>query len=150
MIAFGPVPSRRLGRSLGINNIPPKVCTYSCIYCQLGRTIKMQVTRPGFYEPGEVLKAVQSKVEAARETGEAIDYLTFVPDGEPTLDANLEIGRGQLELAGRLPLHRLETDVRKDRHRVALLDDRLDAGESPMELGFADGELHPRVSVSLP
>jgi wyosine [tRNA(Phe)-imidazoG37] synthetase (radical SAM superfamily) len=89
MIAFGPVPSRRLGRSLGINNIPPKVCTYSCIYCQLGRTIKMQVTRPGFYEPGEVLKAVQSKVEAARETGEAIDYLTFVPDGEPTLDANL-------------------------------------------------------------
>jgi len=49
MIAFGPVPSRRLGRSLGINSIPPKVCTYSCVYCQLGRTIKMRVERGPFY-----------------------------------------------------------------------------------------------------
>jgi wyosine [tRNA(Phe)-imidazoG37] synthetase (radical SAM superfamily) len=89
MIAFGPVPSRRLGRSLGVNNIPPKVCTYSCVYCQLGRTIKMQVTRPAFYQPGEILEAVQDKVEAAREAGERVDYLTFVPDGEPTLDTNL-------------------------------------------------------------
>ena len=89
MIAFGPVPSRRLGRSLGINNIPPKICTYSCIYCQLGRTIKMQVKRRVFYEPEEVLRDVQDKVEKAREAGEAIDYLTFVPDGEPTLDINL-------------------------------------------------------------
>jgi wyosine [tRNA(Phe)-imidazoG37] synthetase (radical SAM superfamily) len=89
MIAFGPVPSRRLGRSLGVNNIPPKVCTYSCIYCQLGRTIRMQVTRPVFYEPREVFEAIQNKVEKAKKAGEAIDYLTFVPDGEPTLDANL-------------------------------------------------------------
>jgi len=89
MIAFGPVPSRRLGRSLGINNIPPKICTYSCIYCQLGRTIKMQVKRGVFYEPEEVLRDVQDKVERAKEVGESIDYLTFVPDGEPTLDVNL-------------------------------------------------------------
>lgn len=89
MIAFGPVPSRRLGRSLGVNNIPPKVCTYSCIYCQLGRTIGMQVKRSPFYEPREVFKAVQNKVEEAEQAGEAIDYLTFVPDGEPTLDARL-------------------------------------------------------------
>jgi wyosine [tRNA(Phe)-imidazoG37] synthetase (radical SAM superfamily) len=89
MIAFGPVPSRRLGRSLGINNIPPKVCTYSCVYCQLGRTIKMQVDRRAFYQPEEILKDVDGKVESAREVGESIDYLTFVPDGEPTLDVNL-------------------------------------------------------------
>jgi wyosine [tRNA(Phe)-imidazoG37] synthetase (radical SAM superfamily) len=89
MIAFGPVPSRRLGRSLGVNNIPPKVCTYACVYCQLGRTIKMQVTRPAFYEPEEVITAVQDKVERAMEAGEKVDYLSFVPDGEPTLDANL-------------------------------------------------------------
>ncbi|HEC33821.1 MAG TPA: radical SAM protein, partial [Chloroflexi bacterium] len=89
MIAFGPVPSRRLGRSLGINNIPPKMCTYSCIYCQLGRTITMQVKRGAFYEPDEILQDVHAKVERAREAGEAIDYLTFVPDGEPTLDINL-------------------------------------------------------------
>ena len=54
MIAFGPVPSRRLGRSLGINNIPPKICTYSCVYCQLGRTLKMEVDRRAFYEPEQV------------------------------------------------------------------------------------------------
>lgn len=89
MIAFGPVPSRRLGRSLGINNIPPKVCTYACVYCQLGRTIKMRVKRRAFYEPGEIVQAVRAKVEKAREAGETIDYLTFVPDGEPTLDVNL-------------------------------------------------------------
>jgi len=89
MIAFGPVPSRRLGRSLGINNIPPKICTYSCVYCQLGRTIDMQVERQCFYEPDRIVRAVQDKVEKARETGESIDYLTFVPDGEPTLDVNL-------------------------------------------------------------
>ncbi len=89
MIAFGPVPSRRLGRSLGINNIPPKICTYSCTYCQLGRTIKMQVKRRAFYEPEEVWQDVHDKVAKARGTGEAIDYLTFVSDGEPTLDINL-------------------------------------------------------------
>jgi len=89
MIAFGPVPSRRLGRSLGINNIPPKNCTYSCVYCQLGRTKEMQVKRRAFYEPKEILRAVQEKVGKARESGESIDYLTFVADGEPTLDVNL-------------------------------------------------------------
>jgi len=50
LIAFGPVPSRRLGHSLGINNIPPKICTYSCIYCQLGRTNNLQVERKEFYK----------------------------------------------------------------------------------------------------
>jgi wyosine [tRNA(Phe)-imidazoG37] synthetase (radical SAM superfamily) len=89
MIAFGPVPSRRLGRSLGINNIPPKVCTFACVYCQLGRTIKMQAARRAFYEPEQVLRDVHDKVEKASEAGEAIDYLTFVPDGEPTLDIHL-------------------------------------------------------------
>jgi len=89
MIAFGPVPSRRLGRSLGINNIPPKICTYSCVYCQLGRTLKMEVERRAFYEPGMVVSDVADKVARTREAGESIDYLSFVPDGEPTLDIHL-------------------------------------------------------------
>ncbi len=89
MIAFGPVPSRRLGRSLGINHISPKVCTYSCVYCQLGCTIKMRVERRAFYEPQRLFEAVRDKVERARNIGEAIDYLAFVPDGEPTLDIHL-------------------------------------------------------------
>lgn len=95
MIAFGPVPSRRLGQSLGINNIPPKICTYSCVYCQVGRTLNMQVERKEFYKPGEIFQAVEKKLKEAKGIGEPIDYLTFVPDGEPTLDIN--IGR-EIEL----------------------------------------------------
>ena len=89
MIAYGPVPSRRLGRSLGINHIPPKTCTYSCVYCQLGRTTQMRFERRKTYPLEEVVQAVEERVERARERGEVIDYLTFVPDGEPTMDLNL-------------------------------------------------------------
>lgn len=89
MIAFGPVPSRRLGRSLGVNNIPPKICTYSCVYCQLGRTLTMQVDRQPYYDPRRIVEEVREKIEKALGSGEAIDYLTVVPDGEPTLDLNL-------------------------------------------------------------
>jgi wyosine [tRNA(Phe)-imidazoG37] synthetase (radical SAM superfamily) len=89
MIVFGPVPSRRLGRSLGINNIPPKVCTCSCLYCQLGRTIRMRIDRRLMQPPDAVVAAVEEKVAAAHRGGERVDYLTFVPDGEPTLDENL-------------------------------------------------------------
>jgi wyosine [tRNA(Phe)-imidazoG37] synthetase (radical SAM superfamily) len=90
MIAFGPVPSRRLGRSLGINNIPPKICSYSCVYCQLGRTLKRQVQRTAFYPPETLIAQVRDKVHQVEELGEKIDALTFVPDGEPTLDQALE------------------------------------------------------------
>ncbi len=89
MIAYGPVPSRRLGQSLGINNIPPKVCTYSCVYCQVGRTIDMQSERSTFYEPSDIVREVQDSAQKAVEADERIDYLTFVPDGEPTLDVHL-------------------------------------------------------------
>jgi len=89
MIPFGPVPSRRLGQSVGVNNIPPKICTYSCAYCQIGRRGTMQTERAAFYEPEEVLRQVRAKTEGALAAGERIDYLAFVPDGEPTLDENL-------------------------------------------------------------
>lgn len=89
VIAFGPVPSRRLGQSLGINNIPPKICTYSCVYCQVGRTLKYQIEREAFYQPKRTLGDVEKKVKEATSRGEPIDYLAFVPDGEPTLDLNL-------------------------------------------------------------
>ncbi len=89
MIGFGPVPSRRLGRSLGINNIPAKVCSYSCVYCQLGKTIKVSVERQNFYPCDFVFEQIRRKVKEVEEKREHIDYLTFVPDGEPTLDVNL-------------------------------------------------------------
>lgn len=89
LIAFGPVPSRRLGRSLGINNIPPKSCSYSCIYCQVGATQQREIQPRNFFPPEQIAQAVRQQVQAAQTNGETIDYLTFVPDGEPTLDSNL-------------------------------------------------------------
>lgn len=90
MIAFGPVPSRRLGQSLGINNIPPKICTYSCVYCQVGRTLNMQVERKEYYKPKVIFQVVKKKIKEAKERSDPVDYLTFVPDGEPTLDINID------------------------------------------------------------
>jgi wyosine [tRNA(Phe)-imidazoG37] synthetase (radical SAM superfamily) len=89
MIVFGPVPSRRLGRSLGINNIPHKICSYSCVYCQVGRTRGFQIEPTAFYEPEAIAREVRKKTTKLRDMGESVDYLTFVPDGEPTLDLNL-------------------------------------------------------------
>jgi len=100
LITFGPIPSRRLGRSLGINNIPPKICSYSCVYCQLGRTLKLQTARQIFYSPEEIFQAVDGKIKAARRSKEPIDFLTFVPDGEPTLDLNLGKEIEQLKAFG--------------------------------------------------
>ncbi|MEJ2366285.1 MAG: radical SAM protein [Deltaproteobacteria bacterium] len=73
----------------GIRSGSAKVCTYNCVYCQLGRTVRMKVERTPFYEPREIFAEARAKVEKARQIGLRIDYLTFVPDGEPTLDVNL-------------------------------------------------------------
>ena len=85
MILFGPIPSRRLGRSLGINNIPPKHCSYSCVYCQIGRTNAMGKTRSSFYDPEQILNETTLKIEELKKSNERVDYLSFVPDGEPTI-----------------------------------------------------------------
>jgi len=88
-LAFGPVPSRRLGKSLGINNIPAKTCSYSCVYCQLGRTVNMTTERQAFYKPEDIFEETKRKVDEASSRNERVDYITFVPDGEPTLDINI-------------------------------------------------------------
>ncbi len=84
MFAYGPVPSRRLGRSIGVSPIPPKTCSYSCVYCQLGRTNHLQVKRESFYPKEEILNDIRRIVEKA-----PADYITFVGDGEPTLCKDL-------------------------------------------------------------
>ena len=89
MLTFGPVPSRRLGRSLGINNIPPKACSYSCIYCQVGPTKITEIVPRTFYTPEQILLEVEKHLSQVQKKGEQVDYLTFVPDGEPSLDINL-------------------------------------------------------------
>jgi len=89
MISFGPIPSRRLGKSLGINNIvSPKICSYGCIYCQVGRTRVKSIRRDSFYKPELIYKEVSRHLERLNKN-DYPDYLTFVSNGEPTLDNNL-------------------------------------------------------------
>ncbi len=88
---FEPVPSRRLGKSLGVNNIPHKVCTYSCLYCQVGKADKMQLNRQVFYTPEKLIKEVEKTLRAISDSDEYSNYIAIVPDGEPTLDINLGI-----------------------------------------------------------
>ena len=133
MFAFGPVPSRRLGRSLGINNIPPKTCSYSCIYCQLGRTSQLIADRQAVYKPKEIFKEVRRKVDEAISRNEKIDYLTFVPDGEPTLDINLGEEISLLRQIG-IPIAVLTNasllwreDVREDLLKADLVSLKVDA-----------------------
>ncbi len=89
MIAFGPIPSRRLGMSLGINNIVShKLCSYSCIYCQIGKTTRKSIVRSMCYEPENLVKDVEAHLKKL-DKKHLPDYLTFVANGEPTLDINL-------------------------------------------------------------
>jgi wyosine [tRNA(Phe)-imidazoG37] synthetase (radical SAM superfamily) len=132
-IAFGPVPSRRLGRSLGINNVPPKACSYACVYCQVGPTVELTAERRAFYPPEDVVQQVEARVRHARARGEAIDYLTFVPDGEPTLDVHLGGEIAALRSLG-LPLAVLSNaslvdreDVQRDLLRVDWVCLKVDA-----------------------
>lgn len=97
---FGPVPSRRLGNSLGINNIPPKTCSYSCVYCQVGKTTEKCIVPRRFFPPEDLAASVGRHLEKLQATGQGIDYLTFVPDGEPTLDEALGESIGALRHFG--------------------------------------------------
>ena len=133
-ITFGPVPSRRLGRSLGINNIPPKTCTYSCVYCQIGRTTNMTVERRYFYDPEDILREVERRVHEVHSRDERIDYLTFVPDGEPTLDINIGKEISLLKERINIPIAVITNasllwlnDVREDLMEADLVSVKIDA-----------------------
>jgi len=84
MFVYGPVPSRRLGHSLGVDIIPRKTCSYSCVYCQLGRTKKCQIQLESFFPPESILKEIGVRLNSGQP-----DYLSFVGHGEPTLSSDL-------------------------------------------------------------
>jgi wyosine [tRNA(Phe)-imidazoG37] synthetase (radical SAM superfamily) len=83
---FGPVPSRRLGQSLGIDPIPLKTCNWNCVYCQLGRTSPLTNERKDYFPPEEIAVEVREALEA-HQPGE-IDWVTFVGSGETLLCAS--------------------------------------------------------------
>jgi wyosine [tRNA(Phe)-imidazoG37] synthetase (radical SAM superfamily) len=83
---YGPVPSRRLGRSLGVDLVPPKICTYDCVYCQVGKTTERTLQRKEYIPTEEVLGEVRdflSKGEAS------IDHFSLSGSGEPTLHSQI-------------------------------------------------------------
>ncbi|MGB9791356.1 MAG: radical SAM protein [Thermacetogeniaceae bacterium] len=82
---YGPVPSRRLGRSLGIDLVPFKTCSYDCIYCQLGRTTDKTIVRKEYVRAEEVLSELEQKLQ----TEDVPDYITLAGSGEPTLHAGI-------------------------------------------------------------
>ena len=82
---YGPVPSRRLGLSLGVDIVPPKICTLDCIYCQVGRTTKKSTVRQDFID----IEAVLSELKEKLKSGLKADHITIGGSGEPTLNSRL-------------------------------------------------------------
>jgi wyosine [tRNA(Phe)-imidazoG37] synthetase (radical SAM superfamily) len=129
---FGPVPSRRLGRSLGVDIVPRKVCTLDCVYCQVGRTTELTVERGDFVP----VEAVLADLQAALVRGPRPDYVTISGSGEPTLNVRLgEIIAGVRKITD-VPVAIItngtllgEADVRRDCAGADLVAPSLDAGD---------------------
>ncbi|NTW99141.1 MAG: radical SAM protein [Geobacteraceae bacterium] len=78
---FGPVSSKRLGQSLGVDLLPPKSCTWNCVYCQLGKTRKFVTERQEFFPREEILREIREALEQHK----GLDWITFVGSGETML-----------------------------------------------------------------
>ncbi len=129
---FGPVPSRRLGRSLGVDIVPYKTCSYDCIYCQLGKTTNKTLERKNFVSNDAVLVELKEKLQRISSA----DYITLSGSGEPTL----HLGFGELiesiKKITQIPVAVLtngsllyDTDVRRACKQADLIVPSLDAGD---------------------
>jgi len=127
---FGPVPSRRLGRSLGVDCVPFKTCPYDCIYCQLGATTEKSITRRSFVPVDDVLNELAGKLETNP------DYITLAGSGEPTLYAELGLLIERIKQRTTIPIAVLTNgallscpDVRQALLPADLVIPSLDAGD---------------------
>ena len=94
---FGPIHSRRLGISLGINLMPNdgKICSFDCVYCEAGYNAQGQGTT-GVPTRNDVHNRLNAKLSAMHAAGEKLDVITFSGNGEPTLHPNFKIGRAHV------------------------------------------------------
>jgi wyosine [tRNA(Phe)-imidazoG37] synthetase (radical SAM superfamily) len=132
---YGPVPSRRLGFSLGVDVVPPKICTLDCIYCQLGRTTDKSTVRRDFVDLEALLSEVQEKLKG----GVRADYITIGGSGEPTLNAHLGDVIDGIRAIADIPIAVLTNgtlfyreDVRAECARADVVLPSLDAGDAPV------------------
>ncbi len=134
-VVYGPVQSRRLGASLGINLLPltRKVCSSNCVYCQYGWTEPADASGEGLRRAPELLEEIAAAFQAHAAAGTRVDHITLAGNGEPTLHPDLpELVEGLRRLrdvsfpAARLGILTDATQVRRPRVREALarLDDR--------------------------
>ena len=129
---FGPVPSRRLGLSLGVDIVPFKICPLDCIYCQLGATTEKTIERAEYVQPEPVLAELKEKLSQ----GLKADYITLSGSGEPTLNTKIaEVIRGIKKLTD-IPVAVLtngvlmtEKQVRSDCAQADIILPSLDAGD---------------------
>jgi len=130
---YGPVPSRRLGLSLGLDIVPAKICTLDCVYCQIGRTTEKSAVRRDFLD----VQVVLSELKRVLAEGVHADYITIGGSGEPTLNARLgELIDGIRELT-ELPVAIITNgtllyrpDVRAECGKADLVMPSLDAGDA--------------------
>jgi len=134
---YGPVLSRRLGLSLGIDILPPKTCNLDCIYCQLGRTQKRVEVRHPYFRFEDIMQAIRKALEGT----ERIDYLTFSGSGEPTLNAHLGALIREIKKITAKPVAVLtnslllqEKEVRQELRAADLVVPSLDAAEQSIFL----------------
>ncbi|MBU4444359.1 radical SAM protein [bacterium] len=134
MFAYGPVPSRRLGKSIGVSPIPAKTCSYSCIYCQLGRTDHMQVKRKSFFQKEDIFRDIEKVVNTS-----PADFITFAGDGEPTLCKDLGWLIENTKNVFKLPIAVITNgsllyreDVRKDLKNADVVMPTLDVGNQAL------------------
>ncbi len=132
---YGPVPSRRLGRSLGIDLVPFKTCTYDCIYCQLGRTTNKTMER----RPYVPIEGILSELKIKLATGERPNFISIAGSGEPTLHSALGELIGMIKKMTTIPVAVLTNgsllylpEVRAALMRADLVIPSLDAGDETM------------------
>ena len=132
---FGPVPSRRLGLSLGVDLVPRKVCTQDCVYCQVGRTTVKTVRRGDFVPLQEVLDEL-GQVLAGLDHASRPDYITISGSGEPTLNSRLGEFLAAIRLMTDIPIAILtngsllgDPEVRAECVKADLVAPSLDAGD---------------------
>jgi wyosine [tRNA(Phe)-imidazoG37] synthetase (radical SAM superfamily) len=130
---FGPVPSRRLGRSLGVDLVPFKTCTYDCIYCQLGRTTHKTIQRKEWLPLNEIVNQLKDKLYLKP------DYITLSGSGEPTLfsrcDEIIDRIKGITDISVAVLTNGSllwMQEVRKSLSRADLVIPSLDAGSSSL------------------
>ena len=146
---YGPVPSRRLGQSLGIDPIPLKTCNWNCVYCQLGRTVPLTNERQEYFPKREILAEVHTAL-CEHQPGE-IDWVTFVGSGEPTLHSEIGWLIREVKSSTELPVAVIsngsllyQADVRRALSQADVVLPSLDAGTAALYRQL--NRPHPAVS----